>query len=170
MLKFKLILLPVISISSIVQAGAIVQVNDDKNEPAVINWLTPDQALEQQAETGKKILFYVFTPTCGFCQRTAAEVLVDDTVIETINELFLPVRINAGSRELLQMKGETYTNREIAVRLGTEYVPFYVIMENDEILGSRSGFHNAEKLTALLVFYADEHYRQMTFEDFERNW
>jgi thioredoxin-related protein len=139
-------------------------------DPAGINWLTPDEALEQQGETGKKILFYVYTPTCGFCQRTAAEVLVDETVIETVNSLYLPVRINAGSREVLQMNGETYTHREMATRLGTEYVPFFVIMENEEILGSNSGFHDAEKLTALLIFYADEHFRQMTFEEFEKNW
>ncbi|MFU8861558.1 MAG: thioredoxin family protein [Cyclonatronaceae bacterium] len=139
-------------------------------DPAEIKWLTPDEALTLHAETGKKILFYVYTTTCGFCQRTAAEVMVDPAVIETMNELYLPVRINAGSRETLLMNGESLTHRQIATRLGTEYVPFYVVMDKDEIIGSRSGFHSSDQLTALLVFYADEHYKQLSFEDFLRTW
>ncbi|MCA1801201.1 MAG: thioredoxin family protein [Rhodothermaceae bacterium] len=146
------------------------KISSAADDPAEIKWLSPDEALAQHAETGKKILFYVYTPTCGFCQRTAAEVMVDPNVIETMNELYLPVRINAGSRETLQMNGESLTHRQIATRLGTEYVPFYVVMEKDEIIGSRSGFHSSDQLTALLVFYADDHYKQLSFEDFLRTW
>jgi thioredoxin-related protein len=169
---FTLLAIMVLAIAS---AGASGITPDTKivsvaTDPAEIKWLSPDEALAQHAETGKKILFYVYTTTCGFCQRTAAEVMVDPNVIETMNELYLPVRINAGSQEMLQMNGESLTHRQIATRLGTEYVPFYVVMEKDEIVGSRSGFHSSDQLTALLVFYADEHYKQLSFEDFLRTW
>lgn len=169
MTNVKIISLAVLIAFANISYNTAIQ-TDKGSDPAEIKWLSPDQALELHAETGKKILFYVFTPTCGFCQRTAAEVLVDEAVIENINELYLPVRINASSRDVLQMKGETLTHREIATRLGTEYVPFYVVMEKDEILGSQSGYHDADKLNALLVFYADEHFRQMSFEEFVRTW
>jgi thioredoxin-related protein len=164
---FLIVLLPAL----VLVASAVAPDNRaPRTEPSSINWLTPDEAMQLHAESGKKVLFYIFTTTCGFCQRTAAEVLVDPTVIDTMNELFLPVRVNAGSREPVQYNGETITSRELAGRLGTEYVPFYVVMEKNEIIGSRSGFHSPENLTALMVYYADEHYKQLPFEDFLRNW
>ncbi|TVQ09886.1 MAG: thioredoxin family protein [Balneolaceae bacterium] len=174
MLKSTRILLPlmVFAIVSVASSGITPDENATSNstDPVEINWLTPDQALAQHAESGKKILFYVYTTTCGFCQRTAAEVFVNPAVIENMNELFLPVRVNAGSREPLQMNGETLTHRELATRLGTEYVPFFVVMEKDDIIGSRSGFHGPDQLQALLVFFADDHYKQLSFEDFLRTW
>lgn len=59
-----------------------------------INWLTLDKGLEKAKKENKKVAVFMTNKYCGYCVKLEKNTLSNPKVTESLNELFVPVKID----------------------------------------------------------------------------
>lgn len=59
-----------------------------------IKWLSLDDGLTKAEKKDKLMLIMMTSPSCGYCVKMEREVLTDEKVIESLNNFFIPVKID----------------------------------------------------------------------------
>jgi thioredoxin-related protein len=100
-----------------------------------IQWRHNYAAARQEAkEKGRPLILDFGTENCFFCRKLDAETLSHPTVAKTVNEHFIPLRIDAN----LEPK--------LAQSLQIEYYPTVILADADgKILGTMEGFKDAPR-------------------------
>ena len=81
---FSFLVFPFISLSQ--------NVTKQKN----IHWIPLEKAEEYSQKYNKNILIYFYKDNCEFCDKMKKGALSNKDIINTINNNFLPVKINGG--------------------------------------------------------------------------
>ena len=61
---------------------------------AEIKWLNLNDGLEMAKKDNKLVLIMMTSPSCGYCVKMDREVLTQKKVIDTLNNFFIPVKID----------------------------------------------------------------------------
>ena len=131
---------------------------------------TMDQAQQQAASSGKKVLMDVYTVWCGYCRKMAAETYPNASVREAVDNYFYTVRIDAESDEVVVFNGVAMTMSELATSLGVTSFPTTIFIDTDgEPIGIQPGFMDASMFRNLLGYVGSDAYKTLSFEAFVRN-
>jgi thioredoxin-related protein len=137
------------------------------NDASGVDWVPLHTALEKAQTDGKKILIDVYTVWCGYCRRMNTETYADNTVKETIDKYFYPVRLNAESNVFVEFAGEVITEQELALAFGVRGYPTTVILNYDgSAVGRQPGFMDARDFNNLLSFVGSDAYKNTQFDDY----
>ena len=82
----------------------------EKVDNTKINWLTLEEAQEQNKKNPKKILVDMYTHWCGPCKMMDRSTFVDAQVIEHINKNYYAVKFNAESSDPVKFNGKDFAN------------------------------------------------------------
>lgn len=154
-------------------------------EKASINWISLEEAQAMNKENPRKILIDVYTSWCGPCKMMMASTFTDPEVIKIINEKYYAVKFNAEGNEVINFKGETFTNTEydperkgrnathpfagIAQTNGRLAYPTIVYLDHElNKITAISGFIKAPQMMPVLEFISAEAYKTETFEQFKQ--
>ena len=75
-----------------------------------IKWLNVEQAeAALKANPKRPILLNMYTDWCGYCKRMDKETFVDATVVNYINENYIPVKFNAETEKMVSFLGINYS-------------------------------------------------------------
>lgn len=132
-----------------------------------VAWVPLHKALENAKTDQKKILIDVYTEWCAYCRRMNTETYADATVMETINDYFYPVRLNAESKNFIDFDGQAVTEQELALAFGVRGYPTTVILDFDgTAVGKQPGFMEATDFNNLLSYVGSNAYKDTPFDDF----
>ena len=152
-----------------------------------INWISIQDLNEMSQnkkwdKTGKKVFIDLYTDWCGWCKRMDAGTFSDPQVIEYMNKHFYAVKLNAETREDIVFGKNTFKyiasgrrgTNEIAIALGSVngslgYPTISVLDESMGKLTVSPGYKTPERLLPMLMYYAGNHYKTMSMEEFQKN-
>ncbi len=132
-----------------------------------ITWNKYDEAFKLAAKSKKPIMIDFYTNWCGFCKRMDQQTYIDPTIVEYINEHFVPVKLNAESRETLNLPDGPTNGVSIARSFGVRAYPQTWFVEADGTkMGGRPGYMPPQLFIYFLKYYGDGHYKNSSFEDY----
>ena len=143
-----------------------------------IKWMTWEEASKALEKEPRKIFVDVYTDWCGWCKKMDATTFKDSTIIEELNSDFYPVKLNSEQKESIFWKGEEFkwtpSGRDGVHKLAHDLLdgqmsyPTYVILDEDyaRILIA-PGYTDVTMLMKELRFAAEEHYRNISWQEFK---
>lgn len=151
-----------------------------------INWISWDDVEAKMEKEPRKVLVDVYTDWCGPCKMMNNTTFSDPQVIKYINENYYAIKFNAEGPDEVTFRGTTYKNetydgsksgrngthdltRAIAPVNGRIAYPTIVYMDEDfGILSPVQGFYQPEQIMPLLSYFAENIYKDKTWEEYTK--
>jgi thioredoxin-related protein len=144
-----------------------------------VRWLTLKEA-EKRLETERKpVLIDLYTDWCGWCKVMDKQTYSHDEVVKYINEHFIPVKLDAETKEVLSWKGKSfrydqnYRVNSYALFLtgGQLSFPTTVFLPAD---GSEPqpvpGFLEPKDIEVILKYFGEGQYGKTPFKEYFKNF
>ena len=142
-----------------------------------IQWLNFEQAVAKNDQTPKKIFIDVYTDWCGWCKRMDATTFQHPVIKNLMGRYFYAVKLNAETKDTIRFRDQIFTAEakpkapnSLAVSLlnGKMSYPTTIFMDGEYgILSPVPGYLSAEVLEKILVFYGEDHYKSVSWENFQ---
>lgn len=141
-----------------------------------IEWMTMNEALEQQKDDPKKIILFVYTEWCKNCHEMNETTFVHKDVVKYVNDNFYAANFNGEGTEIINYKGFEYTNPNYDPdREGRNYQHFFAdalkitaypsivfFDETGEVISPVRGYKSAEDIEIYLKMVASDDYKSVT--------
>lgn len=154
-----------------------------KQEPARINWMTFEQAIEKSKVEKRKVIIDVYTDWCSWCKRMDSTTFASPAVVNYINEKFYPVRLNAEQQQDIVFKDKTYRFRRATgsgngcheivlqwVNNNLKYPTLIVLDEQQNLIQALPGYQEPAKMEAIIHYFGDDYHKKTPWESFERSF
>jgi thioredoxin-related protein len=79
-----------------------------------IDWIPLNKAKEYAKKYNKQILIFFYKKKCEYCDKMKKEALSDIEVVNTINNNFLPVKIDSRTKDTIIYNNVAYGNQQPA--------------------------------------------------------
>ena len=146
-----------------------------------VQWMTFEEAVEKSKTGKKKIFIDVYTDWCGWCKVMDKNTFSDPEIAAYLNENFYNVKFNAQQTEDVTFRDHTFKfvasgNRgyhELAVSLLQNKLSFPTVVFLDEdfqMLSPVPGYHKPPFFEKLIRYFGDEHYKEMTWKEWEETF
>lgn len=145
---------------------------------ANIEWLTFQEAVNRNQTQPKKIFIDVYTDWCGWCKRMDATTFADSNVVALFNRHYYAVKLDAEGNDTVVFAGHTFINPNPTGKRSTHqlaaallngkmsYPSFVLLNESNQMLTTLSGYQVADKFTPILMFFGEDHYKTMSWEQY----
>lgn len=158
---------------------ASAQVQENK-----INWITWDEVEAKMEKEPRKVIVDVYTKWCGPCKMMSQTTFHDPEIVSYINDHYYAIKFDAEGPETVNFKGVEYKNedydpnksgrngthdltRAIAPVNGRIAYPTIVYLNEDfKKLTGVQGFQRPHQLMPILSFFAEDAYKEMTWEEY----
>jgi len=135
-----------------------------------IQWRNYSEGSALSRNANKKMLVDVYTDWCTWCKRMDKETYSSAEVASYISEHFIPVRLNAESKEVRQIDTMQATDAELATAFGVQEYPTTIFFtENGAPITSIPGYIPTDDFKTVLRFIAEDAYTHMSFDQFKQS-
>lgn len=158
-------------------AGSKAPENTPPTGTSQIHWLSFEEAVAQNDLVRKKIFIDVYTDWCGWCKKMDASTFQHPVIKNLMARYFYAVKLNAETKDTIRFRDQIFTAEakpkapnKLAVSLlnGKMSYPTTVFMDGEYgILSPVPGFLSADVLEKILVFYGEDHYKSVSWENFQ---
>lgn len=151
------------------------------NKTEKLRWYTIEEAEQLNRSQPKKFMIDVYTDWCGWCKVMDDSTFSHPVIMRLLNQYFYPVKFNAETKDTIQFNGGKYINLKktgrsthplaismLGWRMSYPTIVYYT--EKLEFLGPMPGYKNAPQLEVILQFIAQEKFRSMSMEAFEKTF
>ena len=143
-----------------------------------VKWISLEQAEKLCKTNPKKILIDAYTDWCGWCKKMDKETFQHPEIAKYLNQQFYTVKFNAETKDTITFLGSKYINfgsktHPLAISLlgwRLSYPSIVYMTENFEYLGPMPGYKNALQMEAILHYIAEEKYKTISLEEFEKTY
>ena len=144
-----------------------------------VNWVGLQEAEARAKKENKPVLIDLYTDWCGWCKVMDKQTYSHEKVAEYINTHFIPVKLDAETRNALQWKGKSYTyNASYKVNMYAVYLtegqlsfPTTVIIPADDTRPQAiPGFLEPKDIESLLKYFGEGHYGKVPFQDYYKKF
>lgn len=141
--------------------------NDKPEIKEEFSWLKYDEGLKRASKDDRLIFVNVYTNWCGFCRKMDRETFSDKKIMDYLNEHFVPVKLNAESKEKMVLPNGSYNGRQIAKSFSVRGYPTFVFVNsNGEKIFARSGYLPPVGFIYLLRYVAEGHYESKSLQEY----
>ncbi|WP_372801709.1 thioredoxin family protein [Lutibacter sp.] len=144
-----------------------------------INWMSFEEALTAQKTTPKKIFVDAYTTWCGPCKMLDKNTFQNKDVVKYINDNFYAVKFNAEGNEVVNFKGETFTNpnfdsnkkgrnssHQLSGYLGVRAYPTMLFLdEENNLITPVVGYKTPQQLELFLKLIKKEDYKNIKSQE-----
>jgi len=151
------------------------------NEDTQIQWMTFEEAVAKAKIEPKKIFIDVYTDWCGWCKKMDASTFSNETIAEYMNKTYYSVKLNGEGKEDIEFREFTYKfvasgrrgYHELAAALLQNKLSYPTVVFMDEelnVLQPIPGYQQAEKFDRIARFFGDDHFKDKSWEEFNRDY
>jgi thioredoxin-related protein len=131
-------------------------------------WRELGAGLDEAEADDKPLLVDVYTNWCGWCKKMDKTTYANKEVQAYIEQAFVPVKMNAESRERTSYAGDEYSYRQIARGFQIRSYPTTLFLEADgKHITSVPGYLKVEQFLPVLQYIGDGHYKSKTYTEFK---
>lgn len=146
-------------------ASADSKVQNQKSE--AFTWLKYDDGLKLAAKNHKPLMVDFYTDWCGYCKKMDKTTYTDSTIVRYIRDHFIAVKVNAESRETLNLPSGPGTGISVARSFKVTGYPSIWFLESDgKKISNIPGYAPPEKFIHVLRYFGDGAYKSQTFQDY----
>jgi len=134
-----------------------------------VKWVGFEQALTTSAKEKKLLVVDFYTDWCHLCKVMERETYGDDNVLNYSKEKVIFSKINAETTQKFKFRDGEYSGRELAMMFGVQGFPMTAFIGSDgELITTLQGVIPAEKFRLILQYLAEDWYKEITLEEFEK--
>lgn len=155
---------------TVVFAWSVVSTVVVADPPGNYHFETYDRGLERAKMSNKKVFIYFGREGCGFCEVTNKKAFSVSLVRDRYQGNYELVYVDSESGKRLTLpSGERITERDLGTRYKAFVTPVFVYLEpNGKQILKRVGIQTSEQLLAYDDFVQKGHYKQLSFEQYEK--
>ncbi len=146
-----------------------------------VNWLTWEEAMEQNEIEQRKIVIEFYTEWCGWCKKMDKNTFDTDIIADYLNENYYPVKFDAERKESITYMGKEYKYikkgksgyHELAAELmaGKLSFPTVVFLDEDsKIIQPIPGYQDARTFEMIMKFFAEDYFKRVPWPKFTREF
>jgi len=138
----------------------------DKTE---LRWRSFDEGTIEAKQKHKKILLDVFTDWCGWCKKLDRDVYSDKDVSAYINQVYVPVKLNAESGKALTYRNTQSSEQGLANTLGVRSYPTIFFLDSEGApINALGGYVDAPKFLTIIKYIGSDRYKTTKWEDYSK--
>jgi thioredoxin-related protein len=146
-----------------------------------VNWMTIEEAETLRQKEPRKIMIDVYTDWCGWCKKMDKTTFHNAKIVEYVNQHYYAVKmdgehkgtINLGGREFNYVKEGKRGYHELPAELMQGHMSYPTLIfldENMNMIQPLPGYQSAKDLAPILAFWAEEHYKTTSWEEFSAGY
>ena len=131
-----------------------------------LSFLDLSDSLAEAREAGKQgIIIYFGRKDCPYCKAQLEINWGTPDIVEYTQKNFDVIAIDVrGHREVTDFDGSVYTEKDFAIKLGTNFTPTLLFINTDgRFVLKLSGFRPPYQFRAALEYVADQHFNNEPF-------
>ncbi len=150
------------------EAGMINPGYQDKPAWFKESFLDLREDIGEASEAGKRVLLYFYQDGCPYCAKLLNDNFGNRSIAEKTRTGFDVIAINMwGDREVIDLAGETTTEKAFAGALRVQYTPTLLFLnEQGKVLLRINGYFAPHKFDIALDFVAGRHESSGRFRDY----
>jgi thioredoxin-related protein len=134
-----------------------------------IKWLKYDEGMKLAAKTNKPMIIDFYTDWCGWCKKMDKTTYADPNIIKYINRAFVAVKVNAESREKLNLAAGPSDGIKVARSFGVNSYPqTWFVESNGKKIDKWPGFAPADKFMVVLKYIGDGIYKTQNWTEYQK--
>lgn len=138
--------------------------------PDGFSWNKYDEGLKIAAQNKKPLMVDFYTDWCGYCKKLDKTTYADPTVAKYVKEHFVAVKINAESKESINLPTGKTNGAAIARSFGVTGYPAIWFLEPDgKKINFYPGYAPPDKFIHVLRYIGDGHYKKQSWKDYSAN-
>ena len=133
------------------------------------SFLDIGEDIDEAKEEGKHIMLFLDLQGCPYCTRMLKESFhADNETSAFIQKHFDVINIDVkGSKEITWSEDETFTEKELAVKLKVQYSPTVLFLDYDKNVVVRlNGYRSAKNFKNVLEYVNGKHYQSMKLSEY----
>jgi thioredoxin-related protein len=149
---------------------------------AQVKWYKIEEAEQQAATQGKKIMVKVYANWCGWCKEMDKATFPNTHVAKILNQSFIPVQFNAEQlgditwggtiHKVVRPKNSGRYHQLAAQWLNGQmsYPTIVILDEKGKVLQAISGYRRAAEFEKMIAFFANDAYKNTAWAVFEKSY
>lgn len=132
------------------------------------SFLDLKEDVTELATQNKRLIVFIHQPNCPYCHRFVTKNLEDQATKQKILKNFAIVDINMfGSREVTDVDGEVYTEKEFALKYNVQFTPTLLFFDEEanQIL-RLNGYQNTEKFNVALDYVSTKQEDKIAYKEY----
>ncbi len=160
---------------------SVVSIYSVRGQNHGVKWYSFEEAVELNKKEQRKIFIDVYTDWCGWCKKMDATTFNHPTITKILNDDYYAVKFDAETNDTISFAGQQFINEgnknrsphQLAVALlqgKMSYPSVAYLNEDNQLLTAVPGYYTPDRLEPILVFFAEDAFKNQTFEEFEKNF
>lgn len=134
-------------------------------------WYRFDQGLKKAEEENKNIMINFYSQWCGYCKKMDRYTFGDEEVKKILQENFIPIKVDGGSKNQLTLGKEKITEKELALKYGMTAFPTTLFLKSTGekipwVYNPVRGYIGADIFSEVLNYLKDDLYNKISFKDY----
>jgi len=146
-----------------------------------VKWYSFDEAIKLNKKEKRKIFIDVYTDWCGWCKKMDATTFTNPEIAKILNEDYYAVKFDAEQKGEIVYQGKTFKYvangqrgyHELAAALLNNKLSFPSVAylnEDSKYLTTVPGYQTPERLEPILMFFAGDAFKTVSFDEFQKNF
>jgi len=155
------------------QRTAIAGAKDDEKNPSptkktnALTWHKYDEGLTKAEKERKHVLIAFYTNWCGWCRRMDKVTYTDEEITKVLNESYVAIKVNAQSKDKVEVDGKKITEKEVAGSFRVRNYPTtWFLKHSGKKIAPYYGYADAETFLNVLNYIKDDLYEKISYEEY----
>jgi len=133
-----------------------------------VSFMELEEDVAEAAAEGKRLMLLFHQDGCPYCNAFVERNLAQKDIEETLQSKFDVIEFNMwGDREVVSVKGKTYTEKEFAKALTVQFTPTILFLTEEGNLSLRlNGYYDPDRFRHALEYVSNKTESKETFADF----